>query len=177
MATNKQKINPVTGLPSAGQTLADKRAKQSADSLKKKQNERETKFGVFADIEDPREFMQAYMDDPRYKQSSRLGLVGLASQEYGLQGSYGMVKDELLDRKSMTLTDAVQAQRELDTMQEFTNQRVIDANIKEDMRDKAQQSMVKVAKLGRKRKNPRSLLAQVRSNVANTLGREQTLGA
>ena len=124
----------------------------------------------------PRNFMAQYQDDPAYKRAMGLGLVGLASEKLGLDSAYGMVKDKMLDRKDMNLSDAFKANRQLGLIEEFANQRQIDANLKEDMRDKTQESLVKQAKIARRKIRPRSLLAKVQSDVDNTLGSRQTLG-
>ena len=114
-------------------------------------------------------------NDPRYQTAKRLGILEEAGKRFNQNFTDPMlvatrdVKGPI--RKPVNPADS------LARLEEFSNERQLQASQEEDKRALTQEIMEREQRVTKRRRNPRSLLAQLPNLQGGTLGTQQTLGA
>jgi hypothetical protein len=114
-------------------------------------------------------------NDPRYQTAKKLGILEEAGKRYNQNFTDPMYIGTRKVRGPVR--EAVDPADSLARLEEFTNERQLQASQEEDKRALTQEIMEREQRVTRRRRNPRSLLAQLPNFQGGTLGTQQTLGA
>ena len=114
-------------------------------------------------------------NDPRYQTAKRLGILEEAGKRYSQ--SFTDPMNIATSGVRGPIRKPVDPSASLARLEEFSNERQLQASQEEDKRALTQEIMEREQRVTKRRRNPRSLLAQLPNLQGGTLGSPQTLGA